>query len=119
MRKLRPNDIVTVVAIASELVAILLFLLQIWLLGAIYCFASVVAIVFLNHNLNGIYKKGSTIRWLDYLRIRDLMAHGHNYEAVIYTMKVAYGMDEAQIQALKPEDLNTLMEKLKVNKENV
>jgi hypothetical protein len=33
-------------------------------------------------------------------------------------MKVAYGMDEAQVQALKPEDLNVLMEKLKVEKSN-
>ncbi len=66
---------------------------------------------------NRIYRRGAKISWLDFMRIRDLMAHGNNYEAVIYTMRTAYRMDEAQVQALKPEDLNVLMSKLKVESE--
>ena len=67
---------------------------------------------------NRIYRRGAKISWIDFMRIRDLMAHGNNYEAVLFTMKAAYRMDEAQVQALKPEDLNTLMEKLKVENQN-
>ena len=119
MRKLRPNDIVTIGWIAWELGnGIPLILLGQWILAVVMTAAGIGVAWGLDRYENRIYRKGSKISWLDFMRIRDLMSHGHNYEAVIYTMKVAYGMDEAQVQALKPEDLNVLMEKLKVKKSN-
>jgi len=119
MAKLRPNDIVAIGWIAWEIGSALpLFYLGQWMLGGVMLILGIVVAWGLDCYENRIYRKGAKISWLDFMRIRDLMSHGHNYEAVIYTMKVAYGMDEAQVQALKPEDLNVLMEKLKVEKSN-
>jgi hypothetical protein len=113
--KLRPNDVVTIGWIAWEIGSALpLFYLGQWVLGGMMLIFGIIVAWGLDRYENRIYRKGAKISWLDYMRIRDLMAHGHNYEAILFTLNRAYGMDESQIQALKPEDLNTLMEKLKI-----
>jgi hypothetical protein len=46
--------------------------------------------------------------------MRDLMAHGQNYEAVVFVLKKAYKMSEQEIQRMSPEEMDELLQKLKV-----
>ena len=41
------------------------------------------------------FKRGGKINWLDYLKIRDMLSHGQNYEAAIFALKKAYNISEA------------------------
>jgi hypothetical protein len=60
------------------------------------------------------YRQGATIGWLDYMHIRDLMAHGNNYEAVVFTLRKGYKMNEDEIKRMSPDDMDELLQKLKV-----
>lgn len=58
-------------------------------------------------------RRGGKISWLDYLKIRDLMAAGHNYEAAIFTLKKAYNITEEEAAKMTPERFHELMGNLK------
>lgn len=62
-------------------------------------------------------KKRGKISWLDYMQIRDLMAHGNNYEAAVLTLKKGYGMEEDEMKKLTPERFHELMINLRTEKQ--
>ena len=77
-------------------------------------FGSVVPVVAVDLYEDRFYRKGTTIGWLDYMHMRDLMAHGNNYEAVVFILKKAYKMNEDEIKRLTPNEMDELLQKLKV-----
>ena len=62
-------------------------------------------------------KKRGKISWLDYMQIRDLMAHGNNYEAAVLTLKKGYDMNEDEMKKLTPERFHQLMMNLRTDKQ--
>ena len=113
--KLRPNDIVAVGSVVWVLlIGIGVFFLHemnMWLL--VLEVAGVLVILGLNRYENRIYRTGGTLSWLDWMQVRDMMATAHNREAINFILAKAYKMDEKQVMALSPEDLDVLLQKLK------
>lgn len=62
-------------------------------------------------------KEPKLINWLDWMQIRDMMAHGYNYEAVLLTFQKAYDMTEKEVIALGPNKMDELMHKLKMKQQ--
>lgn len=113
--KFHPQDIVAIVSIASDIViGIVFFSYGNILLGIFAIFGSIVPVVLVDYYEDRFYRKGGKITWLDWMQIRDLMAHGENYEAIKFTMRRAFNMDDKEILALSPEEFAALMNKLKV-----
>jgi len=114
-RKLHPNDYVAIVSIAYDLATgIPAILLGMTWLGIAIIVGGIAIIGAFDYWEDRFYRQGAAIGWLDYMHMRDLMAHGQNYEAVIFVLKKGYKMNEAEVQRLKPEELDELLQKLKV-----
>jgi hypothetical protein len=115
MKRLHPNDWVAIVSIAYDLCTGIPALLLgfIWL-GVAIIIGGVALVALFDWWEDRFYRQGAIISWLDYMRVRDLMAHGQNYEAVIFTLRKGYNMTEAEVKRLSPDELDTLLQKLKV-----
>jgi hypothetical protein len=112
--KLRPNDIVAAVSVACLLATAISFILAGQILLSLYTFgAGAIIVIAVNRYENRIYRKGGTLSWLDWMQVRDMMATAHNREAINFILAKAYNMDEKQVMALSPEDLDVLLQKLK------
>lgn len=112
--RLKPNDIVAVGSVVwLLLIGIGVFFsheINVWIFALEV--AGVLVILGLNHYENRIYRKGGTLSWMDWMQVRDMMATSHNREAIALILTKAYNMDEKQILALSPEDLDVLLRKL-------
>lgn len=113
--RLHPNDLVTIVAVAEDIATgIAAAWMGITLLGVAIVVVGIVSLVAFDWWENRFYRRGSTIGWLDYMHMRDLMSHGQNYEAVVFILKKAYKLNEQEIQRLSPKEMDELIQKLKV-----
>jgi hypothetical protein len=115
LKKLHPNDLVAAVSIGYDLAIGIpaLFLGATWF-GALTIIGGVVIVFGFDYWEDRFYRRGAEIGWLDYMHMRDLMAHGQNYEAVVFVLKKAYKMSEQEIQRMSPEEMDELLQKLKV-----
>jgi hypothetical protein len=115
LKKLHPNDLVAAVSIGYDLAIGIPALIYGATWFGILSIIGGVAIVFgFDWWEDRIYRQGATLSWLDFMHMRDLMAHGQNYEAVLFVLRKAYNMDEAEIKRLTPEEMDTLLQNLKV-----
>jgi hypothetical protein len=109
--KLHPKDIVALVTFCVDIPLLLLgqtFPATLVVMGGLALFVGA------EWYETRFYRVGGKISWLDFIQIRDLMTHGNNYEAIKFTMKQAFDMDEKEILTLKPEEFAKLMSKLRV-----
>lgn len=115
MVKLHPNDLVAIVAVTEDIGAgIVAILMGITILGIIIMVVGIATVIAFDWWEDRFYRNGSTIGWLDYMHMRDLMAHGQNYEAVVFVLRKAYKMTEQEIQRMSPEDMDRMLQKLKI-----
>lgn len=115
MVKLHPNDLVAIVSIAYDLATgIPAILFGYTWLGIAIIVGGVAIVAAFDWWEDRFYRNGSTIGWLDYMHMRDLMAHGQNYEAVVFVLKKAYKMTEQEIQRMSPTDMDIMLQRLKV-----
>jgi hypothetical protein len=113
--KLHPQDWVAIVSIVSDIVIGAVFFTMGNIPMSLFAIAgSIVPVVLVDYYEDRFYRRGGKITWLDFMQIRDLMAHGNNFEAIKFTMKRAFNMDEKEILVLKPEEFANLMSKLRV-----
>lgn len=116
MKRLHPNDWVAIVSIAYDLATGIpaIFLFHQTMLGIAIIVGGIALIAGFDWWEDRFYRQGATVGWLDYMHMRDLMSHGQNYEAVIFILRKAYNLPESEIRRLGPDDLDTLLQKLKV-----
>jgi hypothetical protein len=117
--KLHPQDVVAIVSVAWDIcTGVPLLLIGQTLIAALVLMGGVVIVIGADLYEDRFYRRGGKISWLDFMQIRDLMSHGNNFEAIRFTMKRAFDMDDEEILALKPEDFSTLMNKLRIEQQN-
>ena len=113
--RLHSNDKVAIVSIAYDIItAIWAIATQQTMLGLAIVAGGIAIVGLFDWWEDRLYRRGAMISWLDYIRMRDLMNHGQNYEAVIFVLRKAYKMTEDELLRLSPKDLDDLLQKLKV-----
>lgn len=110
MVKLKPQDVVAMVSIGWDiLIAIPLILGGFTMIGIVNLIVGVVIVIGVDAYEDFHKPKKREITWLDYLRIRDLMAKGQNYEAAIFALRKTYNLSEVEAAQISPEKFHEMM----------
>lgn len=118
MVKLSPSDWVATVSIIWDVgIGVPLILFHMAMIGILNIIAGVVLVAGAAIYEDRHWKSQGKISWLDFMQIRDLMAHGNNYEAAVLTLKKGYNMEEDEMKKLTPERFHELVMNLRTEKQ--